>query len=502
MVTAILLLLFALNISCLSRGGNYNGPDTDREKVNPEIKEEFENIPFQITAITPQDGAESVAVGGVIGVETSVTVNPQSLKPDLIEVINDKGEKVPGIIRVFDKSIFFHPILKFYNSPKGMISQGMKVMTTYRLIIHDGIEDIKERRLPPKELSFTTTDLDFGLYWCNKEVNCIKYNRDHQNPFYRADLPVMLFAHGWQPGASLGSFVPQIPFLVGEDVTTTTVQNTAKLWQERGFNIGFFLWQQFADEMPLVEKETIVGVTAAEAKIWSSENNYQKMRYKLPDDSYRDFKLQKSIGNLLHDEYIDALGSNVSGNIRLVGHSLGAQVVTAISELVFQKVQSGDLSSHLIPKRIALLDPFWSQGKKKYLKDQRTGGKTCEIYTNMIEKYELILEIYKTSDVVALVGDNNNELHKMAASYHLKADFLSKIELSKEHKYAFEWYFLSMGANNFSHIGGALASDATIKAKMNFYTDQVAYFLQTKGIDTPEINDDHFIRKTDASELF
>jgi hypothetical protein len=282
--------------------------------------------------------------------------------------------------------------------------------------------------------------LDYGLHWVNVDNNGNESQEkgvDHDGNiilnnanYYDSSKPTVIYFHGWQSGmAEDGYNVEDFYF---DDVDA----NTAQAWKDQGWNVGIYHWGQFADEDELKD---------AEAKIWSTEGD-QGMRYRLDDGSYSTEQApNKSLGLLAFEHITTALDDNTSGNIRFVGHSLGNQLAVVVAKKINKAVNYEVISSHLMPGRVDLLDPFWSQGDKSYLSGDWTGERVRNYIENLISEKDIAVTWYKTSAIFDLwIGDQNTDLEKQVALINNRFWYLSAIDIADKHVHARKWYFMSM----------------------------------------------------------
>jgi len=176
-------------------------------------------------------------------------------------------------------------------------------------------------------------------------------------------------------------------------------------WKNKGWNVGVFYWNQFADESEVKD---------AEAKMWST-NGPRGMRYRLDDGSYSTVQApQKSVGEIAFEQVSAALEDNNSGNIRFAGHSLGNQLAVYVTKQINDGINDGSLSQNIMPERVELLDPFWSKGSKTYLGDDNgdgnndwTGERVRWYISDLISQQDVAFTWYKTSGIVDVgIGDS------------------------------------------------------------------------------------------------
>ena len=85
-------------------------------------------------------------------------------------------------------------------------------------------------------------------------------------------------------------------------------------------------------------------------------------------------------------------------NIRIVGHSLGNQMAARLADLVSKGVAAGQVDAALMPKRVALVDPYWTMGLNV---DPQPGAQVRSIVTALTAQGTLV-EWYKDSGLLNL----------------------------------------------------------------------------------------------------
>lgn len=104
--------------------------------------------------------------------------------------------------------------------------------------------------------------------------------------------------------------------------------------------------------------------------------------------------------------------ADYTGNcIILAGNSLGNQMAIVIAKKLKDSINAGHTNSKLKPKRIALLDPFYSNGSKSYIGNQWTGDK-ARGYVDSLKSWGVIFEAHQSSSVsnTVFIGDANKGL--------------------------------------------------------------------------------------------
>jgi hypothetical protein len=151
----------------------------------------------------------------------------------------------------------------------------------------------------------------------------------------------------------------------------------------------------------------------------------------------------RAVAELFVDAYVSAMEGHKNGAIRFAGHSLGNQVVTRAAKLVSDLVDAGQLPEVLRPKRIALLDPFWTPSAKDFLDGETPGEATLEVALSLIER-GVLFERYTTSNFNDLaIGDPNQALTKAIGDTRMHPEFIPVFEQSSRHTAAPNLYFHS-----------------------------------------------------------
>ncbi|MCX7921259.1 MAG: cell adhesion domain-containing protein [Clostridia bacterium] len=336
--------------------------------------------------------------------------------------------------------------------------------------------------------------LDYGIYWFGLGNVSQKHTSGVTNPYYDPNKPTIIYVHGWQNGAT-----PELrreTFNYKKNDSTYGVDvNTADAWIKAGWNIGIFYWTQFADE---------ASVTDAEAKIWSATGP-KGMRWRKIDGTYVTTGVTKNAAELFYDSYVQALSDYTGSNVRITGHSLGNQMAVHLTKLVSDKVSAGQLPKNLLPKRVALLDPFWSKYGKDYLGGKWTGEKVREFVAELKTK-GVLFEQYRSS-AVELGGDSNTELQKMTAFSELAPWYIPTLEITWKHVAAYNWYFYSFYSNppiectiNFwgtrIKTGNVAANAKTSDSRIAEMMSSSYRWVQVEGRYTADPADDWFERKS------
>ena len=335
--------------------------------------------------------------------------------------------------------------------------------------------------------------LDYGIYWFGLGNASQKAVAGEANPFYDPSRPTVIYIHGWQRDTTKAGRRETFNY-AANDPTNGVDINLADAWVKKGWNIGVFYWNQFADEDEVKD---------AEAKIWST-GGPKGMRFRKKDGTYEAAGATKSAAELFADAYVSALSGHKNGVIRLAGHSLGNQMVVRGAKLLSDRIAAGKAPALIQPKRVALLDPFWSNGRKDFLGGKWTGEMT-RIHVAELVSRGVVFERYKTSPINdLLVGDRNAELTTMIGNTEIRPEYIKSTDVTGRHVAAPNLYFQSFasappascvagqgGAKDCSGIAPSAAMDddalgAAMRSSFNW--------VQSEGSATEDPSDNVFDR--------
>jgi hypothetical protein len=298
-------------------------------------------------------------------------------------------------------------------------------------------EDLTEAE-PLSELTESATavgshEIDVGLYWFGRGNVSWKAEADAANPFYDPSRPTVIYLHGWKPGAIQRGERETFNYADNDPAHGVDI-DLADAWLDRGWNIGIFYWDQLSDEDHVWD---------AEAKIWSAAGP-KGMRWRKPDGTYvTEATPDRSAAELFVDEYLRAMRGQRHGTIRLAGHSTGSQMAVHGARLLSERLAAGEAPETLLPKRIALLDPYWSNGAKGYLGGRWTGEVTRSEVAELMG-LGVIFERYRTSTLSDFpLGDANGELTRRIGSTQLVPGYISLFDQGGRHVAAPNLYFHS-----------------------------------------------------------
>ncbi|WP_152983717.1 cell adhesion domain-containing protein [Peribacillus muralis] len=330
--------------------------------------------------------------------------------------------------------------------------------------------------------------LDTGIYWFGSGNVSQKFIAGQSNSYFGASKPTLIYIHGWQKDTTASlfreTFNPK-----RNDATNGPDVNTVNYWVSKGWNVGIFYWNQLADEGEVKD---------AEAKIWTSSGP-QGMRWRKKDGTYSTAGAPTvSAAQLFVNTYKQAMQGFTGSEVRFAGHSLGNQLVTNSAKLISDQVDGGTIATNLRPKRVALLDPFWSKDAKSYLGNKWT-GELCRQYVTHLKTKGVAFEQYKSSAITDVgIGDSNNGMIQLTAFAELKPWYISATDQGGKHGAARDWYFYSMGfgapaeIQNGAATGLTGASAATATTRIQTMMNSSNRWYQDAGQNSADPSDDKF----------
>ena len=281
---------------------------------------------------------------------------------------------------------------------------------------------------------FNCWSLETGIYWFGLGNTSQKSDPGVANPYYNPARPTVIYVHGWEKDTSQRQFRETFNYRLNDTDYGVDI-NTADSWINAGWNIGIFYWNQFSDEGEVKD---------AEAKIWTPSGP-QGMRWRKCDGSYVAGGATVSAAQLFYNAYTAALANYTGSNIRVVGHSLGNQMATRLTKMVSDNITAGRIPARLLPTRVALLDPFWSQGGKDYLGGRWTGEVARDHVRELIGK-GVIFERTKTSNINDFfIGDSNAGMTAMMGMTEIVPAYIPNTSQGNRHVAAPNLYFWSFG---------------------------------------------------------
>lgn len=277
--------------------------------------------------------------------------------------------------------------------------------------------------------SSTYNQLNYGLYWfgANNQYEKASSATSQGSQFFDPTHPTLIFIHGWQKDHVKNH--DRIVYFNNTDGWPD--QDFANLWRSEGYNVGILYWDQFADESELKD---------AEAKIWTA-TGHRNMRWRDGNGDYHTGP-KRNVVQLLLNSYDAAMKNYTGPEVRLAGHSLGNQVALSLADQLLTQYHNGQISALAVPKRVSLLDPFYSNYPKDYLNGAWVGEKARAI-VNRLKSAGTAIDSYRSSIVTSsvFVGDENKALSNSVAFTEISSQFFNQFQISEKHGSAV-WLYL------------------------------------------------------------
>jgi len=255
-----------------------------------------------------------------------------------------------------------------------------------------------------------------------------------------------------------------------------------------GWNVIHLDWRHYADA-DLVED--------AQERLYSNVDGYN------------------TVIELLFDKLIEFLDMTAwdGPELRIVGHSLGGQVALGLSAQIKTDSRASSYKNKLT--RIALLDSWFSNGRKSYLPQVDVDcsdvlWKTCQHMTASEFALEYLLrdirgtevvpviESYRTS-LVPTIGDGAEDFYKRTVFTELKPWFYGSTQLSPKHNVAVPMYMHCQKWRSFGQLDNNAPScrmstaDLQKKCPIENWRDECAKRYEQVGDDgaftTPDYDD-------------
>ena len=313
---------------------------------------------------------------------------------------------------------------------------------------------------------------------------------------YHAARPTVVYVHGWEPGTTARGFHETFNWRrntrfpeQGVSAEELPDVDAAALWAARGWNVGIFYWNQLADDT----------LPEAERKIHSAGGDVgMRWQRRAPDGGTAAVAaaaegelpcVAESLAEALAPLWQAGGGGGGGGDgvpqLRLIGHSLGVQLVIEASRRLLERHPPVAATAAAAPLRLALLEPFFTTGRKAWL-GGKSGVERAEESLALLRRAlpQLPIECYRTSVLgdpppctaclLPMLGANSRSLHDHCAFSYVAPPQLHALQFRSRHIAAFSLYQLSIAAAALDAAGerpwaGAMhpgASDAAILAHM------------------------------------
>jgi pimeloyl-ACP methyl ester carboxylesterase len=223
-------------------------------------------------------------------------------------------------------------------------------------------------------------------------------------------------------------------------------------WQDAGYNCFIFRWTQLADDLDpfSIERKEWSGRSSQATKFYYKGENGEKTAETVNIPQYSLAEMFVAYYNEFMTKY-----DMKSPEIRLMGHSMGGQLVMAIASYTKTAIDGGGMNPRYMYNRITMLDPFLSSEPNNVPIDwlDRTTGENgsaglvieiCKEYAAMGIPVEYIHSGY--ADILVNAKHRKeleeNTIFIRVNSAYIPGDFFSAI--APKHQVAIDWTNESM----------------------------------------------------------
>ena len=274
--------------------------------------------------------------------------------------------------------------------------------------------------------------LDVNIYWYGPNNQNQRAIRGQANPYFNPSRPTIIYIHGWQKNTTVA--------LVRENFNRLAVNDSADVarpWIDRGWNVGIFYWNQLADENEVKDAEakihTTNGTLFTNATRWRDSSGVYRLGPAL------------TVTQQFVNAYKSAMAGYIGSEVRLAGHSLGAQLAITGASALWREKNAGTLPAQLVPTRVALLDHAFLGGPKSWIGNKWTGQVARELVSQ--NRSQIIYENYRSSGATStgFIGDTNQGLIDMTPFVEVIPGMYGAFDFNNKHVFAMGYYFSGMG---------------------------------------------------------
>lgn len=340
---------------------------------------------------------------------------------------------------------------------------------------------------------------DQGLFWFGPGNQ--KEPAKSKSRFYDPTKPTLIYVHGWQPNRVAEGRRETFNYKNNDPVRGIDI-DLAALWIDRGWNVGLYYWDRLSDDGEFGLRSVIGHPRWVEDKIWTTRGE-QGMRWRRDDGSFETIKVPtKSASDMFFEDVRWALRDYRGPNIRVIGHSLGHQMAVRLVEQIHDGVRAGRVAPALMPKRLALLDPFWTDNAND---DGSRVGANARVRDAVykLSRAGVAIEHYRSSRINTLgatlgLADRNEFVEQVSAFSVIHPEFAGFVNERSAHAAALNLYLWSMQFQSpplcDGRPGGALSAAATDDF-VRFRMGAATYYEHDGGELTADVLDDCFVER-------
>jgi len=213
------------------------------------------------------------------------------------------------------------------------------------------------------------TSLDYGLYWYGTD-SPVPQKAGTEGANFDPDKPTLIFTHGMKIAEGYGRR-DLVSLWSGTNSQFKAKGYDPYMYYEQyyqvlldmGYNVGHFYWNQLAEIS--IDEDYHVWTS----DIYDEDGNDIGLSYyvsngkgnrTLGDPSKNP---HSSVAVLFGEAIKEGLGADYHQPWRLVGHSMGGQLVLATTQNLIYQNEQGTIGDNLLPERVSLIDPYMCNTK-------------------------------------------------------------------------------------------------------------------------------------------
>ena len=191
---------------------------------------------------------------------------------------------------------------------------------------------------------------EYGLWWYGPDGSddtVVRASATLSKDYYDPSKPTIIYSHGLKMGEPLELLQPvekavnMVKDKEGIDLTAE-YGSYAKQLKDLGYNVGYFRWTKYAGFF-----------TGNEQMIWmpqTSSSALIEIKKELPG---------VSLAGEFAREFVTSMRGYQGQPVYFMGHSFGAQMVTAAARTLYGMAEMGMLeNTNILPGRLLLADPY------------------------------------------------------------------------------------------------------------------------------------------------
>ena len=191
---------------------------------------------------------------------------------------------------------------------------------------------------------------EYGLWWYGPDGSddtAVRASAELSEDYYDPSKPTVVYSHGLKMNEPLELLKPveKAVNMVknGEGIDLAEYGSYAKQLKDLGYNVAYFRWTKYA-----------AFLTGNEQMIWMTQTNKSGTFAELKNDF-----AGASLAGEFAREFVTSMRGYQGQPVYFIGHSFGAQMVTAAARTLYGMNEKGMLNNDgILPGRLLLADPY------------------------------------------------------------------------------------------------------------------------------------------------